>query len=227
MTPYNALEKDILPTSMGDLAIAFLGHASLRIAFGGKEIYADPFHETADYSKLPKADWILVTHQHLDHFDPQAIAAIRTDKTQILCTAACAGKLPGGIVMRNGESRTIGGIPVEAVPAYNLVHKRPNGQPFHLPGEGNGYILAFGDQRLYIAGDTENIPEMKSFGKIDIAFLPVNLPYTMSVEMAADAARMIRPRILYPYHFSDTDLSRLVDLLKAEKGIELRLRKMA
>ncbi len=227
MTNPNAFEKDILPTSLGGLAVTFLGHASLQITFGGKEIYADPFHEAADYSKLPKADLILVTHHHLDHFDPQAIAAIRTGKTQIVYTAACAEKLPGGAVLRNGDSRIVEGIPIQAVPAYNISHKRPNGQPFHIPGEGNGYVVTFADLRVYIAGDTENIPEMKGLGKIDIAFLPVNLPYTMSVEMAADAARMIRPRILYPYHFGETDLSQLTSLLADEKSIEIRLRRMA
>jgi L-ascorbate metabolism protein UlaG (beta-lactamase superfamily) len=227
MTTPNAFEKDVFPTPLGDLAVAFFGHASLRFTFGGKEIYADPFHEEADYSSLPKADLILITHHHLDHFDPQAIAPIRTDKTQIVYTPVCAEKLPGGTVMRNGDSRVVVGIPIQAVPAYNILHKRPNGQPFHIAGEGNGYILAFGDQRVYIAGDTENIPEMKGLGKIDIAYLPVNLPYTMTVEMAADAARMIRPRIFYPYHFGETDLSQLKTLLKDEKKIEIRIRKMA
>ena len=227
MSIRNDMEKDVFPTSMGELAIYFLGHGSLRLAFGGKEIYADPFSEAADYSKLPKADVILMTHHHSDHFDLQAINRIRTDKTVMVYTAACAENLPGGIVMCNDDSRTIEGIPIEAVPAYNIVHKRPNGEPFHIPGEGNGYIVSFADLRVYIAGDTENIPEMKGFGKIDIAFLPVNLPYTMSVEMAADAARMIRPRILYPYHFGDTDLARLTALLADEKDIEIRLRRMA
>jgi L-ascorbate metabolism protein UlaG (beta-lactamase superfamily) len=227
MSTENAFEKDVFSTSMGELALHFLGHGSLRLVFGGKEIYADPFSEAADYSKLPKADVILATHHHSDHFEMQAIQAIRTDKSEMVYTAACAEKLPGGTVLRNGDSHTACGIPIEAVPAYNLVHKRPNGQPFHIRGEGNGYILSFGDQRVYIAGDTENIPEMKEFGKIDIAFLPVNLPYTMSVEMAADAARMIRPRIFYPYHYGETDLTRLTALLADEKNIEIRIRRMA
>jgi len=227
MSTENAFEKDVFSTSMGELALHFLGHGSLRLAFGGKEIYADPFNQAADYSKLPKADVILVTHHHSDHFDVPAIDGIRTDKTAMVYTAACAENLPGGIVMGNDGSRTIEGIPIEAVPAYNIVHKRPNGQPFHVPGEGNGYILSFGDCRVYIAGDTENIPEMKGLGRIDIAFLPVNLPYTMSVEMAADAARMIRPRIFYPYHYGETDLTQLTALLADEKNIEIRIRRMA
>ncbi|MBN2084620.1 MAG: MBL fold metallo-hydrolase [Anaerolineales bacterium] len=227
MSNQNGYAKDVFSTSLGELALHFLGHGSLRLTFGGKEIYADPFREAADYSALPKADLILVTHHHSDHFDPQAIAAIRTGKTQIVCTAICAENWPGGIVMCNDDLRTFEGISIEAVPAYNIAHKRPNGQPFHIPGEGNGYILAFGDRRVYLAGDTENIPEMKRLGKIDIAFLPVNLPYTMSVEMAAEAARMIRPRIFYPYHYGETDLSLLTALMKDEKEIEIRIRRMA
>jgi L-ascorbate metabolism protein UlaG (beta-lactamase superfamily) len=129
--------------------------------------------------------------------------------------------------MRNGDSQTVAGISVEAVAAYNLVHKRPSGDPFHPKGCGNGYILNFGDTRLYIAGDTENIPEMKALHDIAIAFLPMNLPYTMTPEMVAEAAKAFRPRILYPYHFGETDTKKLVKLLKNEPGIEVRLRKMA
>jgi L-ascorbate metabolism protein UlaG (beta-lactamase superfamily) len=106
------------------------------------------------------------------------------------------------------------------------VHKRPDGAPFHPKGRGNGYVLAFGDTRVYVAGDTENVPEMKALEAIAVAFLPMNLPYTMTPEMVADAARAFRPRILYPYHFGDTDTARLVALLKDEKGIEVRLRSM-
>lgn len=227
MSQQKEFETDILPTSAGGLTIAFFGHASLRFTFGGKEIYADPFGGAADYSKLPKADIILLTHDHFDHCDPKAVAAIRVEKTQVVCAAACAQKVEDGIVMRNGDSRDVGGVKIEAVPAYNVVHKRENGRPFHIPGEGNGYVLTFGDKRVYVAGDTENIPEMKSLRDIDCAFLPVNVPYTMTPEMAADAVRAFRPRILYPYHFSQTDLSRLTALLSDEKGIETRIRRMA
>jgi L-ascorbate metabolism protein UlaG (beta-lactamase superfamily) len=227
MSPQTTFEQDLLHTSAGDLTLHFLGHASLRLSLAGKEIYVDPFGEMADYSRLPPADVILVSHHHADHFDPQAIARIRTEKTQTVLTEACAGKLAGGIVMKNGDARTVGGWNVEAVPAYNIVHKRENGQPFHPRGEGNGYVVAFGDKRLYFAGDTENVPEMKDLRDIECAFLPVNLPYTMSPEMAADAARSFRPRILYPYHYGNTDIARLAALLKDEAGIEVRIRKMA
>ena len=129
--------------------------------------------------------------------------------------------------MQNGDVRTVRGIQIEAVPAYNLVHKRENGQPFHPKGIGNGYIIAFGDLRVYIAADTENTPEMKALTGIDVAFLPMNLPYTMTPEMVVDAARSFQPRILYPYHYGNTDTQQLLDLLKDEKGIEVRIREMA
>ena len=128
--------------------------------------------------------------------------------------------------MKNGDVKTVGGLKIEAVPAYNIVHKRETGQPFHPKGVGNGYIITFGDKRVYVAGDTENIPEMKNIKNIDVAFLPMNLPYTMTPEMAADAARMIKPRILYPYHYGETDTSKLVALLKDAKETDVRIRKM-
>ena len=128
--------------------------------------------------------------------------------------------------MNNGETQTIDSVKIEAVPAYNIVHKRENGEPYHPKGLGNGYVLTFGDKRVYVAGDTENIPEMKSLQAIDFAFLPMNLPYTMTPEMVADAATAFRPKILYPYHYGDTDTSRIVVLLKDAQGIEVRIRNM-
>jgi len=128
--------------------------------------------------------------------------------------------------MKNGDSREVNGIRIDAVPAYNIVHKRSDGQPYHPEGQGNGYILTMGSKRIYVAGDTENTPEMKALKNIDVAFLPMNLPYTMSPEMVADAAKTFRPKILYPYHYGQTDPKELVALLKDEKGIEVRIRKL-
>jgi L-ascorbate metabolism protein UlaG (beta-lactamase superfamily) len=226
MTPLGQFETDVLPTSAGDLSITFLGHGSLLLVFQGKNIYVDVFGEVADYSKLPKADIVFLTHEHDDHLDPKALAFIRTEKTVLVYTEACAQLVKGGIVMHNGDMQMVAGIPVEAVAAYNLVHKRPSGDPFHPKRSGNGYIFTFGGTRLYVAGDTENIPEMKALKDIDIAFLPMNLPYTMTPEMVEDAAKAFQPRILYPYHYGKTDTKKLVDLLKAEKDIEVRIRKM-
>jgi len=227
MTTPRSFETDLFPTSAGALSITFLGHASLLIAFNGKNIFVDPFGQVADYSSLPKADIILSTHEHFDHLDPQALAAIRKSGTMLVLNQKGAEQVDGGIAMRNGDNRTVGGLAIEAVPAYNILHKREDGQPFHPQGIGNGYILTFGNTRIYLAGDTENIPEMKNLHNIDIAFLPMNLPFTMTPEMVVEAARIIKPRILYPYHYGNTDTSKLVELLIAEKGIEVRIRKMA
>jgi len=128
--------------------------------------------------------------------------------------------------MRNGDTNTFAGFTVEAIPAYNIVHMRSPGVPYHPKGAGNGYIINFDFRRVYIAGDTENTPEMRALKNIYAAFLPMNLPYTMTPEMVADAAKAFKPKILYPYHFGKTDISKLADLLKDEKGIEVRIRKM-
>ena len=227
MATQGQFEKDVIQTSAGDLEITFLGHGTLILAFDGKIIHVDPFGRVADYAKLPKADLVLITHEHGDHMDLNALAHIRTGQTEVVLTATCAEQVSGGIVMRNGDTRTVKGVTIEAVPAYNIVHKRPNGQPFHPKGIGNGYILTFGDKRVYVAGDSENTPEMKALRDIDCAFLPMNLPYTMTPEMVADAAKVMQPKILYPYHYGDTDTSKLVALLKEQPGTEVRIRKLA
>ena len=219
-------EEDIIKTKTGDLKITFIGHGTLMFTYGGKVIHVDAWSRLADYSRLPKADLILVTHEHGDHLDTKAIGIIRKEKTKVILTKACAEKVAGGIVMKNGDVRTVGGFRIEAVPAYNIVHKRSNGQPFHPKGRGNGYVVTFGKTRVYVAADTENIPEMKKLKKIDIAFLPMNLPYTMTPEMVADAAKAFGPRILYPYHYGQTDPNALVKLLKDFKKTEVRIRKM-
>jgi L-ascorbate metabolism protein UlaG (beta-lactamase superfamily) len=221
-----AFEKDVIKTSGGDLEIFFIGHGSLMMKFGNKIIHVDPFSKLADYPKLPKADLLLITHEHQDHLDPAAIDQIRTKGTKMVLTEKSAEKVSNGMVMKNGDGETVMGIKIEAVPAYNLVHKRENGQPFHPKGQGNGYVLTFGDKRVYVAGDTENTPEMKALKNIDIAFLPMNLPYTMTPEMVADAVQAFKPKVLYPYHYGDTDPSRIVALLKDNKDIEVRIRKM-
>ncbi len=220
-------EEDAVPTSQGDLLLTFLGHGSLMMVFGGKVIQVDPFGQVADYSKLPKADLVLITHDHYDHLDPKALQAALKPGTVIVASRSCAGKVKDAVIIGNGESTTALGLPIQAVPAYNIVNKRPDGAPFHPKGAGNGYIITLGGKRIYIAGDTENTPEMKSLKAIDVAFLPMNLPYTMTPEMVADAAKAFRPKILYPYHFGDTDTSKLVKLLQGEKGIEVRVRKMS
>jgi L-ascorbate metabolism protein UlaG (beta-lactamase superfamily) len=222
-----AFEEDTIPTSQGELKMTFIGHATLLFAFAGKIIHVDPVKRYADYTTLPKADIILVTHEHGDHFDPSAIDIIKKEGTDLIFTEKCREKYPSGQTMKNGEVRTVLGIRIEAVPAYNIVHMRSEGLPYHPKGEGNGYILTFGDKRVYVAGDTENTPEVKALKNIDIAFLPMNLPYTMTPEMVADAARAFKPKILYPYHYGNTETSKIVELLKDVKGIEVRIRKLS
>ena len=226
LSAQNDFEQDVIKTSAGDLEITFIGHGTLMMKFDGKVIHVDPWTRLADYAKLPKADLILITHHHQDHLDPKAVAAIRTNTTVILLTKLCAKEVKGGTVMANGDVKNVDGITVTAVPAYNIVNKRENGIPYHPKGEGNGYLLKLGDKQIYIAGDTENTPEMKALKNIDVAFLPMNLPYTMTPEMVADAAKAFRPKILYPYHYGETDVSKLVDLMRGEKGIEVRIRMM-
>jgi len=224
-----AQKTDTYKTSKGDLVIHFLGHGSLFFEFDRMNIYVDPYGKVADYSKLPKASFILVTHSHPDHFDTSAIDMIKDNGTQMIYTEACANvkTYPGTpTIMKNGDMHTLQGMGIEAVPAYNIEHKRPDGKPFHPKGEGNGYILSFGSKRVYVAGDTENIPEMKNLGIIDIAFLPMNLPYTMTPEQTADAAKMIHPKVFYPYHYGNTDVTKLTDLMKDAKDIEVKVREM-
>jgi L-ascorbate metabolism protein UlaG (beta-lactamase superfamily) len=221
------LQQDVIPTAAGDLTISFIGHGTLMFAFDGKVIHVDPVGREADYSTMPDADLVLVTHEHGDHLDPDAIAAIRTERTVVVYSRSCEGRVDGAVVMENGETRTEHGIGIEAVPAYNIQHMRSSGQPYHPKGNGNGYVMTFGDTRVFIAGDTENTPEMMALEDIDIAFLPMNLPYTMTPEMVAEAATAFRPKVLYPYHFGRTDPDELVELLEGVEGIEVRIREMS
>lgn len=219
-------QTDTIPASSGDLMITFIGHGSLMFAFDGTVVHVDPYSKVANYSALPDADLVLITHHHQDHLDTAALNQVLKQGTVIIGSQTVAGSVKDAIVMKNGDSKTLKGVKINAVPAYNIVHKRDNGQPFHPKGEGNGYIIAINGKKIYIAGDTENIPEMKQFKGIDIAFLPVNLPYTMTPEMAADAAKAIKPKILYPYHYGDTEITRLTELLENDKDIEVRVRDM-
>ncbi len=220
-------QEDVIPTAAGNLTITFIGHGTLMFRFDGKVVHVDPVGREADYSTMPDADLVLVTHEHGDHLDRDAIAAIRAEETVVIYSPSCEGRVDGAIVMENGETRTEASIGIEAIPAYNLVHMRSSGQPYHPKGNGNGYVITFGDTRVFVAGDTENTPEMMALEDIDIAFLPMNLPYTMTPEMVAEAARAFRPKILYPYHFGRTDPNELVQLLEGVEGIEIRIREMS
>jgi L-ascorbate metabolism protein UlaG (beta-lactamase superfamily) len=223
------LQTDIFNTNKGDLKIYFVKHGSIFFEFDGKTIHIDPVLRMGNYENYPKADLIIITHHHGDHFDLNAIDLLLKENTKIILTQTCdeiSENISGIIVMQNGDVLNINQMEIEAVPAYNIMNKRKNGVPFHPKGEGNGYILKLANKTIYVAGDTENIPEMESFSDIDIAFLPMNLPYTMTPEMVAKAAKVFNPSILYPYHYGNTNTSTLIDLLKAEKNIEVRIKKM-
>ena len=223
------LQTDTYETNKGLLKINFVKHASLFFEFDGKIIHIDPVSRMGDYDSYPDADLILITHHHGDHLDLNAINQIKKENTKIVMAEKChelSEELSDVILMKNGDILNINALEIEAVPAYNTEHKRDNGEPYHIKGEGNGYVILFGDKKVYIAGDTENIPEMKALQHIDIAFLPMNLPYTMTPEMVADAARLFRPKVLYPYHYSNTDTSIIKALLKEEKDIKVIIKKM-
>ena len=219
-------ESDIITTSGGELKLIFIGHASLMFEFDNRIIHIDPVVGEADYSTLPAADLILITHEHFDHLDGDAIRRVTNKRTQLIYTRKCSDQVAGGKVLNNEAKIDLEWIKIEAVPAYNIVHERSPGKPFHPQGVGNGYVLTIADKRIYVAGDTESIPEMRALKNIDITFLPMNLPYTMTPEMVADATQAFRPKILYPYHYGSTDPRELVNLLKSEKDIEVRIRQL-
>jgi len=221
-----AYETDVIPSASGAVRLTFVGHGTLYIEHSGKVVHIDPWSRLADYNQLPKADLILITHEHADHLDSAAVEAVKKADTQIIYTEICAGKLPGGTVMKNGDSLEACGIGVQALPAYNVVHKRDNGEPFHPKGNGNAYLISVDGLKILIGGDTENTEELKALKDVDVAFLPMNLPYTMTPEMVADLARAMKPRIVYPYHYGETDPSRLVELLKEDSAIEVRIRSL-
>ena len=207
------------------VAFTCIKHASLRIQYDGLEIQIDPVGKgvapATDYAQFPKADLILVTHEHFDHFDRDAIAALRKEGTAVYANPAVREMLGSGTALRNGESAKIReDVTVEAVPAYNTT---PGREKFHPKGRDNGYVLTLGGFRVYVAGDTEDIPEMAGVKDADVAFLPVNQPYTMTPEQAASAARTVNPKVLFPYHYSQTPVQKVADLL-AGSGIDVRIR---
>ncbi len=222
----NSYATDTFTTPGGkEIAITAIKHASLRIQFDGLEIQVDPVgakcEPATDYSAFPKADIILVTHEHFDHFDSDAIAALQKEGTQVFANPNVRKMLGFGTALANGDIRKLdNGIEIAAVPAYNTT---PGRDKFHPKGRDNGYILTLDGLRIYIAGDTEDIPEMAAIKDIDIAFLPCNQPYTMTPEQAANAARTIKPKVLFPYHYSETPVKKVADLL-AGSGVEVRIR---
>ena len=218
-------EVDVFKTKSGKtLKFYALVHASIRIEYDGREIEIDPVtklgNKTIDYTAMPKADYIFVTHEHGDHFDKEALKQLTGEKTQLITNKRCAEMLGYGEIMVNGQSSTFNDITVEAVPAYNISEGRTQ---FHPKGRDNGYILTIDGLRIYIAGDTEDIPEMQDIKDIDIAFLPCNQPYTMTTEQLVKAAKTVKPKVLFPYHYGQTDVKGIPAQLK-NYGIDVRIR---
>jgi len=219
-------EVDVFRTRSGKtVKFHALVHASIRISYDGKEILIDPVSRlggrTVDYDVMPKADYVLVTHEHGDHFDREAISRLSSAATHLVTNQRCAQMLGYGQVMANGDSlRLADGIDVVAVPAYNTTEGHLQ---FHPKGRDNGYVLTLDGLRIYVAGDTEDIPEMATLRDIDIAFLPCNQPYTMTPDQLVRAAQMVKPRVLFPYHYGQTDASTIPAALIPD-GIEVRVR---
>ena len=210
-------------TSEGDVKVTPIYHGTLLLEVSGKAIYVDPWSK-GTYDNRPKADLILITDVHADHLDPAAIELIKTNKTVIFAPQAVADKYPGvTTVIANGESKTWENITIEAIPMYNLQRGPEPGKLFHDKGRGNGYVLTINGKRMYISGDTECTPEMQALKNIDVAFVCMNLPYTMPPSEAATCAQAFKPKVLYPYHHRDSNLEELKAALSGEKDIELKI----
>ena len=223
----NAAQKvDEFTTKSGKkVTITCIKHASLEINYDGVEIQIDPVGMGAqpetDYGQFPKANLILITHEYRDHFEREAIALLRTPATTVYSNLAVYNMFRNSLVLNNGDSVAYrSDITIKAVPAYNYTEGHTQ---FHPKGRDNGYILSLDGLRIYIAGDTEDIPEMADLKDIDIAFLPCNQPYTMTVDQLVKAARTISPKVLFPYHYSQTPISQAVMKL-AGSGIDIRIR---
>ena len=201
-------QKDTLQTSKGDLEIEVIGHCFLHFRFNRMNIYVDPIPNVVDATILPKADLILVTHDHRDHLNTDLINFLSKPGTKVIASKSCISKMNFGQFLENGMQTTFNDIYIKAVPAYNVVNLRPDDIPYHPKGDGNGYFLVFGDKTVYISGDTEYIDEMRTFMKPDVAFITTMMPFTMDEDMFMKTVKRLKPKILYPlyYNINITDL---------------------
>ena len=216
-------DADTLTSGQEDLRVTPILHGSVQLEHGDLVVHVDPWSR-GDYSDAPKADLILVTDIHGDHLDAEAIENLRQDGTALVAPAAVIEKLGWGTVLANGETREVAGVQIEAVPMYNLKRGPEEGSLYHEKGRGNGYVLTMGGQRVYLAGDTACIPEMKALQEIDVAFVPMNLPYTMTPQEAAECVAAFRPKIVYPYHYRGSDLALFEAGLAEVPDVEVRIR---
>ncbi len=218
-----APSTDTVPATGGNITVTAISHASVQIEQGGKVVHVDPILGMGgDYSKTKPADLVLVTDIHGDHLDPNGIAKVRKSGAPVVIPAAAKDKVPDGTVMANGETKDVAGVSIEAVPMYNLQRGPKPGELFHTKGRGNGYVLTLGGKRVYLAGDTECVPEIRDLKNIDVAFLPMNLPYTMPPSEAADCAKAFKPKVVYPYHYRGQKPEEFAAALKGQ-SIEVRL----
>ena len=224
-----AIAADTIPATGGNIELTPMTHAHVQIEFGGKVIHIDPTGQSALASAKP-ADIILVTDVHGDHMDPAAIDKLKKATTIYVAPMALAGKFPGKTeILKNGETRTVDGVSIEAVAAYNLQRGPAAGQLFHDKGRGNAYVLTLGGKRLFFSGDTECVPEIKALTRIDVAFLTMNLPYTMPPQEAADCAKAFKPAVVYAYHYRgmggptpEQNQQAFVAAMKGTAGVEVR-----
>ena len=208
-------------TAAGAVKITPIAHATAMIQAGGDTIYIDPA-PPANIGGLAPGDLILITHDHPDHMNSGYIATLSKAGTQIVAPAAVQQTVTGAQVLTNGQSMTWHKWKITAVPMYNIHQQMPNGMPYHAKGHGNGYVLTYGGKNFYFAGDTEGTPEMSALKNIDVAFIPMNLPYTMNPDDAAAAVKTFHPKIVIPYHYRGQDTQKFADDLKGS-GIEVRL----
>jgi L-ascorbate metabolism protein UlaG (beta-lactamase superfamily) len=224
--PAPAISGDPFPTSQGDLIVHPINHATFVMSWAGKMIYVDPVGGAAPFQELPAPDVIFVTDIHGDHLNADTLTALVKEGTVIIAPQAVRDTLPPALqaltqVLANGGTTSVEGIGVEAIPMYNTTAERLQ---YHPKGRGNGYVLTLGGKRVYIAGDTEDIPEMRQLRDIDVAFVPMNLPFTMTVAQAADAVREFKPKVVYPYHSRGSDLNEFTRLVGTDVGVEVRVR---
>ena len=195
-------QKDTLQTSKGNVEIEVVGHCFLHFVFNRMNIYVDPIPNVADLSRLPKADLILITHEHRDHLNAEAVEFLSKPNTRVIASQSCISKMNFGEFLENGMQTTFNNIYIKAVAAYNTVHLRPDNVPYHPKGAGNGYFLVFGDKTIYVSGDTEYIDEMRFFMKPDVAFITIMMPFTMNEDMFIQTVKKLTPKILYPLYYN-------------------------
>ena len=219
---------DVIATDNGDIVVQPINHATFAMSWNGQTIYVDPVGGADRFDGLPSPDLILITDVHGDHLDAETLEAIVTVDTLILAPAAVVKDLPEGMsaqsqTLANGEETSVFGLNIEGVPMYNLTEDRLK---YHDKGRGNGYVLTVGGKRIYISGDTEDIPEMRALENIDFAFICFNLPYTMTEAQAASAVIEFAPAVVYPYHFGESDVDMFAERV-AESGGDIEVRQRA